>query len=530
MKKVFLILLFSILNINLLGQVYHIEFGSLELFNDETLDNYDDIMLTFTWSNDDDLIISLKDYVSSYAFSSRLYTGKFLKSLSVKNFNSDRASELCPNGSSLYTFTNDGLCKFGISISQNLLELKLNDISSNVTHYCALEIINFTINSLPLSILTKIYVTLVQNSNEQFYSNLGFKSNSFSIVISTLSNLIEPTESFKVKVYIKTLQNNTFTISKNIAPIYPYVEIDESKLAVVDDKFYYPELHGSQKITFKNIKTALKNNINANSTEPYNLENYYGLYNVIIEEEKRCPITKSFIYPKLQYNYVNEPFDYNFWYSGEKKDAVKLSLYEVQEADIHISDIKISPNMSENCINNNVKVSYKKDGGEIGTYSCTEHIYTLSTTDTLSQIKITSSNKDFIPITRTIELKSYPNISKPEIKSEDATCYYDTAVVTISDIEGGLDNGYKFMLEKDDKQIWTDKNPIKIPATIFGGDEQEVKLYVLDKDSISDDSGRLKRAFSTNINFNYGETLDIKNWQVADLKCFEDNTDIFLFG
>ena len=292
-------------------------------------------------------------------------------------------------------------------------------------------------------------------------------------------------------------------------------------------------MHGSQKITFKNIKTALNNNVNANSTEPYNLENYYGLYNVIIEEEKRCPITKSFIYPELQYNYVNNSEEYNFWYEGEEGNPVNLSLYEVRESNltnIGISNLKIAPLMELNTTNFNGKIFYKSDGGKTGSYDCTEHIYTLSTTDTLQQIKITSSDKDFIPVTRTVSLKSYPQISEPQIVTEDATCYYDTAVVTISDIEGGLDNGYKFMLEKDDKQIWTDKNPIKIPATIFGGNEQEVKLYVLDKDSISDDSGRLKRAFSTNIKFNYGETLDIKNWQVVDLKCFEDNTDIFLFG
>ncbi len=225
---------------------------------------------------------------------------------------------------------------------------------------------------------------------------------------------------------------------------------------------------------------------------------------------------------------------YNFWYEGDRANAVELTLYEYKKStklvNIGLSQIKISPNMG--LVSDTTGFILCQDGENsenVTKVEITKKFYTISTTDTLSKITITG-NKDFIPVTKSVELKSYPKITDVKTETEDAVCYYDTAIVKVSGMKGGLGNGYKFKLEKDGKEFWSENSTMKIPATIFGGNEQEVELYVYDKEDISEDTGRKKRAFSTNIKFNYGETLDIKNWQVADLKCFEDNTDIFLFG
>ena len=209
---------------------------------------------------------------------------------------------------------------------------------------------------------------------------------------------------------------------------------------------------------------------------------------------------------------------YNFWYSGEEREVVELSLYTRKK----LSDITITPDMNKGSTLSS-KILYKADAGKPDTIDGYEHIYSLSTIDTLSKITITS-NEDFIPVTKTVKLKSYPKITDVKTETEDAVCYYDTAIVKVSGMKGGLGKEYKFKLEKDGKEFWSENSTMKIPATIFGGNEQEVKLYVYDKDSISDDTGREKRAFSTNIKFKYGETLDIIDTNVVDLLCFEDNS------
>ncbi len=277
-------------------------------------------------------------------------------------------------------------------------------------------------------------------------------------------------------------------------------------------------------IVLNNVNQGLAFGFDSKYSQSYDLENYYGPYTVYIRGKRKCTLVKSFIYSELKYNYVDKAEQYNFWYSGEEREVVELSLYTSKK----LSDITITPDMNKGSTLSS-KILYKADAGKTDTIDGYEHIYSLSTIDTLSKITITS-NKDFIPVTKSVELKSYPKITDVKTEIEDAVCYYDTAIVKVSGMKGGLSNGYKFMLKKGEKEFWSEDSIIKIPATAFGGNEQEVKLYVYDKEDISEDTGREKRAFSTNIKFNYGEKLDIKNWQVADLNCFEDNTGIFLFG
>ena len=532
MKNIFLILLLIVLNCNLFGQAYYIEFDcSLDTDRDNDPD-YSELLnklprLTWIWSD------GKKDYSGYFTIRSKngFYTNKIEKLDSYTlRMSSHDSIIICED---LDFISIDGFkeCRISYSIEQHqilpTINLKLNENYYCVSSYS--DIVEFSLPYLKEELCKNKYEFSFYQNNELKYSVI-LDHSVLRMSYSELCNLIDPLDSFYVIVNFETTEYHGFTVEKMFSPIYPYVDVDESKLEIVDDNFYYPELHGSQAISFKNIKTSLSNKINSNSTEPYNLEKYYGLYNVIIEEDKRCSLTKSFIYPELSYNYVNGTKDlkdkFHFWYEGESRESVDLSLYEVDTklVNIELSQIKITPNMKRISKNEKFIRCQRMDNAELyDTVKVDEHIYSLSTTDALSKITITG-NKDFIPVTKKIELKSYPKITDVKTEIEDAVCYYDTAIVKVSGTKGGLSNGYKFMLKKGEQEFWSENSTMKIPATIFGGNEQEVKLYVYDKDSISDDTGREKRAFSTNIKFKYGETLDIIDTNVVDLLCFEDNS------
>ena len=428
-----------------------------------------------------------------------------------------------------------------VEFNQHFQQYKLQpylDLQKIAGSYCETEILTFNCNYCHAcdgisNFEFPIAVSFSQGSKNYDYGE--FNQTKIQIEYKTLSSVIDLTIPFDIIYHIKIKSKGKESIisaKSSIEPIYPYVKVEESDFLVSDNKFYYPKLIGSQKITFYNINTALRDQLNEDSKEPYDLGIYYGLYNITITENKRCSVTKSFVYPELTYNYVNNTKEkekqYNFWYEGDRANAVELTLYEYKKStklvNIGLPQIKISPNMG--LVSDTTGFILCQDGEnseKVTKVEITKKFYTISTTDTLSKITITG-NKDFIPVTKSVELKSYPKITDVKTETEDAVCYYDTAIVKVSGMKGGLSNGYKFMLKKGEKEFWSEDSIIKIPATAFGGNEQEVKLYVYDKEDISEDTGREKRAFSTNINFNYGETLDIKNWQVADLKCFEDNT------
>ncbi len=135
-----------------------------------------------------------------------------------------------------------------------------------------------------------------------------FNQTKIQIEYKTLSSVIDLTIPFDIIYHIKIKSKGKESIisaKSSIEPIYPYVKVEESDFLVSDNKFYYPKLIGSQKITFYNINTALRDQLNEDSKEPYDLGIYYGLYNITITENKRCSVTKSFVYPELTYNYVN---------------------------------------------------------------------------------------------------------------------------------------------------------------------------------------------------------------------------------
>jgi len=529
MKNIFLILLLIVLNCNLFGQAYYISVSPS--FSDDSV-----TIKVLSGYN-----VKWYQYLENNSFAETSCSDK--KSISeLSGIYSNRISKFAIN-SQIFEIDNDNwqfqtklkgstgnsLYPWFVSIQHHKITPCLRAKRQLGNFYCATDILNFEIENLYKGYykgLIQIY--FVQSGERHHYKDIP--NNEFSIKYDDLCKIIDPTQSFAFEVEFESKKVGKLTVSNEISPILPYVKVDESKLAIVDNHFYYPELHGSQAISFKNIKTSLSNKINSNSTEPYNLEKYYGLYNVIIEEDKRCSLTKSFIYPELSYNYVNGTKDlkdkFQFWYDGESREAVELSLYVVETklVNIELSQIKITPNMKRISKNEKYIRCQRMDNAELyDTVKVDEYIYSLSTTDALSKITITG-NKDFIPVTKNIELKSYPKITDVKTEIEDAVCYYDTAIVKVSGMNGGLSNGYKFKLEKNGKEFWSENSTIKIPATIFGGNEQEVKLYVYDKDSISDDTGREKRAFSTNIKFKYGETLDIIDTNVVDLLCFNDNT------
>ena len=169
----------------------------------------------------------------------------------------------------------------------------------------------------------------------------------------------------------------------------------------------------------------------------------------------------------MKYNKINDS-DNEFWYGDQITNAVTL-LYKYP--DNSSNGLIFSHSTNNNCditistvIDDKITVYDLGNNGKTKELNCKVSTYNFYTDTCLKKISLNiddqTGEKKFLPVFQTIKLSAYPNISVKDTKICDATCYYDTAVVKVSDIEGGLDNGYKFMLEKDDKQIWTDKNPI----------------------------------------------------------------------
>ena len=527
MKRLLFILLLIVLNINLFGQVYYVKFDyKFEAGSETDLDLcrkiFDYVTLSWKWSDKtgfDSQFNYIKDNNGIY----KKKINELAVTYSSNGLEVHHSS--FSTGKQSATITNNDDFRIVYFVEQYEIVPHVDLVPQYGNYYCASDNLTFYLDGLKdLSFCKDGFDFYFRQNNSVVYSEHS-ASPKISMSYNRLCQILNPLEKFDLEVKFKDKKDTVFTTKNVIFPIYPYVKVDESQLRVVDSKFYYPQLKGTQKISFQNIKTALNDTLSSLSIKPLDLENYYGPYNITIQEDNKCPITKSFIYPELKYNYVDKAEQYNFWYSGEERNSMKLSLYVVDTdlKNVGFSDLEI-PCVKENPIRFDSKIYYKSDGGKPSTYPCKEYIYLLCTTDTLSKITITG-NKDFIPVTRNIELKSYPQIDTVNIDTiVNAVCYYDTAIVKVSGTKGGLGKEYKFKLEKDGKEFWSENSSMKIPATIFGGNEQEVKLYVYDKDSISDDTGREKRAFSTNIKFKYGETLDIIDTNVVDLLCFEDNS------
>ncbi len=531
MKRIFLIFLLLVLNVSLFGQVYYIEFdfssgcGGYDAI--ECLAQLDYSMeLEWLWSDGHttyDELNSLKAKTGFYEFTVEklrvYYRSGGYDTISIGNC-MQIMDPKCDRMSVPIEY----------SVSQNQVLPTVNLRAQDGNYYCAKENLKFYLISMKDELCkSKFEFYFIQNGEIKYTKTCS--QSYLDISYSELCNKLNPLESFYVLVNFETNGGQNFTVKNLIYPIYPYVEVDESKLEIVDDNLYYPDLQENQKISLTNINKAWTFEITSDRQKPYFLEKLYGIFNITIAQDKRCSLTKSFIYPELKYNYVNDTKDkkdkFHFWYSGEERKVANLSLYNKSERDflnVNLDYISLSPLMELDSINEKGKILCKTNADKPDTLRVDEYIYSLSSTDTLTQIKITSSDKDFIPVTRTVSLKSYPQISEPQVAIENATCYYNSAVVEVSGMKGGLQNGYKFMLKKGEKEFWSEDSIIKIPATAFGGNEQEAMLYVLDKDSITEDTGREKRAFSTDVKFNYGETLNILEKKVTDLLCFEDNT------
>ena len=413
-----------------------------------------------------------------------------------------------------------------------IFDVNFNNINS---YLCIDDIIQINYNA-PLPCQSVIEYSIDNGLSYSFFkivpANVSFATITWDEVKDRNINT-----SFKVRIKYE-LDGVDYYASKTqrIPEFYPYYPLDEKELYVINDSLHIP-LNTTYKDDgisvnsyFEQVgnKTFQGRELNKDGYLDYNFK---GPYRLTFSRTNYCSVERYVFVPEVKYNKVNGS-DNEFWYGDQTTNAVTLSY---KYPDNSSNQLNFSHSTNNNC---DISSTEETDG-KISVYSlsnnsiteeldCKVSTYNFNTDTCLKKISLNiddqTGTKKFVPVFQTVKLSAYPNISVTDTKILDATCYYDTAVVTISDIEGGLSNGYKFKLEKDGKEFWSENSTMKIPATIFGGNEQEVKLYVYDKEDISEDTGREKRAFSTNIKLNYGEKLDIKNWQVADLNCFEDNT------
>lgn len=274
-------------------------------------------------------------------------------------------------------------------------------------------------------------------------------------------------------------------------------------------------------------------------TSNYYLGNHYGQYSLEFDVKNRCTASKTLIYPELKYHYVNDSKDScSFWYPNETRDSVmslnfKYTTSNNQEYKNNIGKLKINSNTLltsySTKTDGRVIVQDNNNSEKESTIDCYyTQVAINQISQSLKQITINSSDPNFIPVTKTVNLRSYQKIDVNSINIDNHDCYKDSVYVKIDSVSEGLHNEYVCELIKDNKKVVSESfvsdTIIKIPANIFVGDERnEIKLCVYDNDKKIEDTGRDKRMFSKKIDINFADTLKI-DYNAKELLCHNDFT------
>jgi len=139
---------------------------------------------------------------------------------------------------------------------------------------------------------SKIYADLKANkliySESDYYKNLVLQLKS-----DPITNIIDGS-------------SVVLTSSVTLPPIYPNADLEKNgKIEVEEGILKVPSLKSSQKITLNSIFGGQFKDIK----EDFLLGNLYGQYSLFLEDNDHCPVSKTLIYPELEYNYVNNPND-----------------------------------------------------------------------------------------------------------------------------------------------------------------------------------------------------------------------------
>ncbi|MBQ3641337.1 hypothetical protein II906_05375, partial [bacterium] len=409
--------------------------------------------------------------------------------------------------------------KWSFDLFQTPITPKIDAAYKENNYYCVDDTLEFEVTNLSDTMYTSpLEIQLTQN-NDIIYSG---QSNTprFKIAYGKLHVTNYPLKNVKIEIKITGKSGKPIVAnSDNVTQIWKYVEVGDSDLYVIDNSLHYPKLTDDKTIVLTNIINAHYDTI---SDTIYNLSRNYGVYQMEIDQAEHCQITKTFVYPQITYNYINDSV--NFWYSDDKRNAVDLKCYSFENTPnfaINYSDYTISKNETDSILVQDTNGQCEK---KVPCHSITYH---LNCTESLKAINI-SGNKDFIPVTQNILLKSYPKINVDTLKITPPTCYKDSVKITLDKISGGMGKDYSCVLSRSDnnnakKIVALNNDTLIVPRSYFENTISPVIITVYDKDTILDDCGFEKRAFTKNpITLDFPDTIKITEIINKNLYCHHD--------
>ena len=245
------------------------------------------------------------------------------------------------------------------------------------------------------------------------------------------------------------------------------------------------------------------------------------------EYDKKCQVNLDAYVPNITYNRINNSPKYTHWHNGNYINALNLKIYSINEASTQ-GLIDVTPDSQYQQLSNNsfeFKTEGKIDTEEVYIYEDNlrkkkkdeyGHVvkdqdgndvfelrtlyytpYTISCYPDLDNITIMPKDMEhsIYTIVTTDSLHAYPNITASAY-IDHPHCNYDKAYLIFDKLEGGLERGYEYQIDKQTPQpIPADKKITLDPSL------KNFQLKVFDNTNDIEKTGRTERSYSFEIPF-----------------------------
>ncbi len=273
---------------------------------------------------------------------------------------------------------------------------------------------------------------------------------------------------FKLRIEYAGYHSNVINM-----PIYYPNVIFTGNLSLIDSTISINNIPNNQNIT---ISHAIKNtNYDIVKSSSITKPLFCGLNTILIEASNACPVIYYANIMKATHNYIQN--DVDFWSKSNttRNDAIILHSYRKLGGTSHLSP-QISPNYSKGKVVHS-DIYVLDENNAQGTETVSDVYYYVQGSLGANEIKITYPNHlDYIPQTIKITLdKCFENITASATQI-DPECSDGFGTLELSEIQGGLNNGYYYTLNRDNTII--EENTISgksVSINVQNGDR--VKIY-----------------------------------------------------
>lgn len=245
------------------------------------------------------------------------------------------------------------------------------------------------------------------------------------------------------------------------------------------------------------------------------------------EYDKKCQVNLDAYVPNITYNRINNSPKYTHWHNGNYINALNLKIYSINEASTQ-GLINVTPDSQYQQLSNNsfeFKTEGKIDTEEVYIYEDNlrkkkkdeyGHVvkdqdgndvfelrtlyytpYTISCYPDLNSITIMPKDMEhsIYTIVTTDSLHAYPNITASAY-IDQPHCNYDKAYLIFDKLEGGLERGYEYQIDKQTPQPIPADKKIALDTSL-----KNFQLKVFDNTNDIEKTGRTERSYSFEIPF-----------------------------